>query len=279
MPHVMPHVPIFASDKFRSRSSRGLYGDVVEELDASVGEILTAISKHGLDERTLVIFLSDNGPFLSYGNHAGVAGPLREGKLTTFEGGVRVPCVMRWLGKIPENRSCNELVSSIDFVPSVAGLLGISLPRHKVDGIDITTLVCGSAQESPRKEFYYYAGDELQAVRSGPWKLHLPHEYLSPAQPTGKDGKPANFANLKPESMQMSGLRGIASRHGYLVKKIDQSLFNLDEDLGETTDVSSKHPEVVQRLLQLAEEARADLGDSLTKRQGANVRPSGKWEG
>ncbi|MCI0358124.1 MAG: sulfatase [Planctomycetaceae bacterium] len=276
VPHIMPHVPIFASDKFRGRSARGLYGDVVEELDWSIGEILAAIDKHGLDERTLVIFLSDNGPFLSYGNHAGTAGPLREGKLTTFEGGVRVPCAMRWTGKIPAGRTCNQLVSTIDLAPSVANLLGVTLPAHRIDGVNIAPLVCGAVETSPRSEFYYYAGDELQAVRSGPWKLHLPHEYLTPAQPPGKDGKPANFANLRPESMQMSGLRGIASRHGYVVRKMEQSLFNLENDMGETTDVAARHPEVVQRLLKIAEAAREDLGDSLTKRTGRNVRASGK---
>jgi arylsulfatase len=276
VPHIMPHVPIFASEKFRGRSARGLYGDVVEELDAAVGQVLTTISKHGLDDRTLVIFLSDNGPFLSYGNHAGSAGPLREGKLTTFEGGVRSPCVMRWPGKVPAGRVCDEIVATIDFVPSMAKLLGVPLSANQIDGVDIGPLVCGEVERSPRQEFLYYAGDELQAVRSGPWKLHLAHEYLTPAQPPGKDGKPANFGNLKPESMQQSGLRGIASRHGYVVKKIEQSLFNLEEDRGETTDVAAKHPDVVARLLTIAERARADLGDSQTRRTGKGVRPSGK---
>lgn len=276
VPHIMPHVPIFASERFRGRSSRGLYGDVVEELDAGVGEILAAIGKHGLDDRTLVIFLSDNGPFLSYGNHAGSAGPLREGKLTTFEGGVRSPCVMRWPGKVPAGRTCNEIVATIDFVPTLAKLLEVPLSENKIDGVDIGPLVCGDVERSPRQEFLYYAGDELQAVRSGPWKLHLAHEYLTPAQPPGTGGKPANFGNLKPESMQQSGLRGIASRHGYVVKKIEQSLFNLADDLGETTDIAAKHPDAVARLQKVAERAREDLGDALTRRTGKGVRPSGK---
>jgi arylsulfatase len=277
VPHVMPHVPIFASDRFRGKSSRGLYGDVVEELDWSVGQIVGALKKHGLDERTLVVFASDNGPFLSYGNHAGRAGPLREGKLTTFEGGVRVPCVMRWPGVIPAGRTASELVSTLDLVPTVAKLLGVDLPKHPIDGVDVLPLVKGDpVKESPRQTFYYYAGDELQAVRSGAWKLHLPHEYLTPAQPPGKDGKPANFANLKPESMQQSGLRGIASRHGYTVRKIELSLYNLETDVGEATNVADRHPEVVRQLQDLAEKARADLGDSLTKRIGANLRPAGK---
>jgi arylsulfatase A-like enzyme len=279
VPHVMPHVPIFASDKFRGKSGAGLYGDVIEELDSGIGAVLGAIEKNGLAERTLVIFCSDNGPFLSYGNHAGSAGPLREGKLTTFEGGVRVPCIMRWPGQIPTGRVCGDLLSTLDLLPTFTKLAGGKLSGNKIDGADRWPLISGQPGAQARERFLYFAGDELQAVRQGPWKLHLPHEYLSPAEPRGKNGKPANFENLKPESMAMSGLRGIASRHGYLVKKIEQFLFNLDEDLGETTDVAAKHPEVVQQLLQLTEEARADLGDSLTKRQGANVRPSGKWEG
>jgi arylsulfatase len=276
VPHIMPHVPIFASANFRGQSQRGLYGDVVEEIDWSVGEILGAIRKHGLDETTLVLFCSDNGPFLSYGNHAGQAHPLREGKLTTFEGGVRVPCAVRWPGKIPAGRKSGELVATLDLVPTIAKMLNVELPRHPIDGVDVLPFLTGQTDDSPRTEFYYYAGDELQAVRSGPWKLHLPHEYLTSAQPPGKDGKPANFANLRPESMQQSGLRGIASRHGYLIRKIDQSLFNLDSDIGEASNVAADHADVVERLLKLAEAARADLGDSLTKRTGANVRPSGK---
>jgi arylsulfatase len=276
LPHIMPHVPIFASDRFRGKSEGGLYGDVIEEVDAGIGEVLAAIKRSGLEERTLVIYCTDNGPFLSYGNHAGSAGPLREGKLTTFEGGVRVPCIMRWPGQIPAGRTCHDLVSTIDLLPTIARLVGGQLSASKIDGQDVWPVLAGQPGAKARETFYYYAGDELQAVRSGPWKLHLPHEYLSPAEPRGKNGKPANFENLKPESMQLSGLRGIASRHGYLVKRIEQSLYNLDEDVGETTDVSAQHPEVVKGLLELAEQARADLGDSLTKRQGAGVRPSGK---
>jgi len=278
VPHIMPHVPIFASDKFRGKSGAGLYGDVIEELDSGIGEVLAAIHRNGLNERTFVLFCSDNGPFLSYGNHAGSASPLREGKLTTFEGGVRVPCMIRWPGQIPAGRTCSELLSTIDLLPTIANLIGGKLPQQKIDGENRWPLIAGKSGAQPREKFYYYAGDELQAVRSGPWKLHLKHEYLMPAQPPGKNGKPANFENLKPESMQMSGLRGIASRHGYLVKTIEQSLYNLDDDLGETTDVSPQHPEVVERLLKLVEEARADLGDSLTKRQGSGVRPSGAWK-
>ena len=275
VPHVMPHVPIFASAEFRGKSSAGLYGDVVQELDAGVGDVLAALDRLKLAEKTLVIFCSDNGPFLSYGNHAGSAGRLREGKLTTFEGGVRVPCLMRWPGKIPAGRVSPDLLSTLDLLPTFAGLAGGKISTNKIDGEDRWQLIAGLPDARPRETFCYYAGDELQAVRSGRWKLHLPHEYLSPAQPPGKNGKPANFENLKPESMAMSGLRGIASRHGYVVKQIGLTLYDLETDIGETTDVAAQHPEIVARLQKLAESARADLGDSLTKRKGAGVRPCG----
>lgn len=279
LPHIMPHVPIFASEAFRGRSSAGLYGDVIEELDQGIGDLVAAIDRLGLAERTWIIFFSDNGPFLSYGNHAGSAGPLREGKLTTFEGGVRVPCIMRWPGQIPAGRVCSELLSSLDLLPTIAHVIGGRLGELPIDGENHWPLIAGQSGAVGRQTFYYYAGDELHAVRSGSWKLHLPHEYLTPADPPGRDGKPANFANLRPESMQLSGLRGIASRHGYLIRKIDLSLFDLEQDVGETTNVADQHPQVVRQLLELAEKAREELGDSLTGRQGRGVRPCGVWEG
>jgi arylsulfatase A-like enzyme len=229
VPHVMPHVPIFASKRFLGRSRRGLYGDVIEEIDWSVGEILAAVRKQGLDERTPVIFTSDNGPFLSYGEHAGSAAPLREGKLTTFEGGIRTPCIMRWPGKVPAGRVCDDLISSIDLLPTIAGLIGAELTRRRIDGKDAWPLISGQeGAATPHDAFYYYAGQELQAVRSGRWKLHFPHEYLTVAGTPGRDGKPANFENLKPKSIQQSGIHGIASRHGYKVRRIGLSLYDLE---------------------------------------------------
>lgn len=275
VPHVMPHVPIFASERFKGRTS-GLYGDVIEELDAGIGELVDAIDRLGLAEKTLMIVASDNGPFLSYGEHAGSAGPLREGKLTTWEGGVRVPCIMRWKNHIPAGTVTREIASTLDLLPTIATLIGAELPAGKLDGLDIGKLIVGSTDaRSPRRSFLYYAGDELQAVREGAWKLHVPHEYLTVAAAPGRNGKPSNFENLKPESMQLSGLRGIASRHGYKVASIGLALYNLVDDPGESRDVAAEHPDVVARLQQLVEQARADLGDSLTGRRGANVRPVG----
>lgn len=281
LPHVMPHVPIFASKDFQGRSARGLYGDVVEELDESVGEVLSALKRLQLEDNTLVIFTSDNGPFLSYGEHSGSAKPLREGKLTTFEGGVRTPCLMRWPGKIEAGRSCSEMLSTIDLLPTLAKLIDVPLPPRPIDiwpidGVDVWPLISGKADtKSPRQSFLYYSGDELQAVRQGDWKLHFPHDYLTVAGPPGRNGKPANFEKMQPKSIEESGIRGIASRHGYEVRQIEFSLFNLKDDIGETRNVADQHPDVVIALKKLAESARPELGDSLTQRRGAGIRPAG----
>jgi arylsulfatase A-like enzyme len=276
LPHVMPHVPIFASEPFRGKSRRGLYGDVVEELDASVGSVLAALKEHGLSERTIVLFLSDNGPFLSYGSHAGSAGRLREGKLTTFEGGVRVPCLIRWPGRIPAGRVCGELITGLDLLPTLAGLAGAERPKLPIDGVDLAPLVLGQAGTSGRKSFLYYSGNELHAVRVGRWKLHLPHDYLTVDGVPGTDGKPANHANMKPNAIEESGIRGIASRHGYRVERLDRSLFDLQADPSESIDVLKSHPKMVQELTRLAESARQDLGDSLTKTPATVARPVGR---
>ena len=278
LPHVMPHVPIFASEKFRGASDHGLYGDVIQEIDWSVGEILAALEKHHLAERTLVIFASDNGPFLSYGEHAGSAGPLRGGKLTCFEGGVRVPCMMRWPGHIPAGRVCDELVTSLDLYPTLAHLIGAPLPARKLDGMDVWSLVSGATNRSPRDNFLYYNGDELHAVREGDWKLHFPHDYLVVAGEPGRGGKPSNWGLMQPRAIEESGIRGIASRHGYRVERLALSLYNLKDDVSETRNVAAKYPEIVTRLTRLAEAARKDLGDSLTGRTGANVRASGRHD-
>jgi arylsulfatase A-like enzyme len=276
VPHVMPHVPIHVSDAFNGKSKAGLYGDVIEELDAGVGDIVAALEKHGLREKTLVVFMSDNGPFLSYGDHAGSAGPLREGKLTTFEGGVRVPCIVSWPGTVPTGRTSDEIVSAIDLYPTLAGLIGAKLPTHRIDGVDVWPFLSGKADKSPRDTFLYYAGEELQAVRLGKWKLHFPHDYLTIAGPPGRGGKPANFANMKPKGIEESGLRGIASRHGYEVKRQETALYDLTTDTGERLDVARDHPAVVQQIHQLAARARDDLGDSLTRHAGKNVRMVGR---
>jgi arylsulfatase len=277
LPHVMPHVPIFASEQFQGRSSRGLYGDVIEELDASIGTLLAALDKHGLRDKTLVIFATDNGPFLSYGNHGGSAGPLREGKLTTWEGGVRVPCIVRWPGVVPAGTACDELASTIDLLPTLANITGAKLSANPIDGRDMGPLLRGDAgAKSPHEAFYFYSGDELQAIRSGRWKLHVPHDYLTSAAPPGRDGRPANYEKMQQLPMSISGLAGIASRHGYVVAHTDLALYDLGADPGEKQNVAAEHPGIIAKLQQFVEQARADLGDSLTKRTGSGVRPCGK---
>lgn len=277
VPHIMPHVPIFASADFRGTSQRGLYGDVVQELDWSVGRILATLKQLGLEKNTLVVFASDNGPFLSYGDHAGSAGNLRGGKLTAFEGGVRVPFIVRWPGKVPAGQVSDRLLAEMDLLPTFAHLTGARLPDLKIDGMDLTPLLLGAKDAKEREEFWYYNGDELHAVRSGKWKLHLPHEYLTVAAEPGRDGKPSNWANMKPLSHTVSGIRGIASRHGYRVETIGLTLYDLAADPGETKNLAETEPEVVQRLQAVAARARAELGDTLTKVASAEKRPAGDF--
>ncbi len=256
--HNMPHVPLHVSDKFKGKSQRGLYGDVIEEIDWSVGQIVAALARHGLEDRTLVIFTSDNGPWLSYGNHAGSAGPLREGKGTCWEGGVREPFIARWPGKIPAGRVCNEPAMTIDLLPTIAGLVGAELPKHKIDGLDVWPVLSGVAgAKNPHDAYYFYYNDnELQAVLSGHWKLYLPHTYRTlGGKPGGRDGSPAPYQQRKVQSHE---------------------LYDVGTDVSETTDVAAKHPDIVERLLGLAEVARADLGDALTSRTGSGVRQPGR---
>ncbi|WP_395735542.1 sulfatase [Prosthecobacter sp.] len=276
VPHVMPHVPIFANEAFRGKSGAGVYADVVEELDWSVGQILGTIKSCGIEDDTLVILFSDNGPFLSYGNHAGSARPLREGKLTTFDGGVRSPFIARWPGRVPAAKVCDEPVMEIDLLPTISTLIGGKLSERKIDGSNILPLLEGKAgAKSPHEALIFYGGDELQAVRSGVWKLHFPHPYITVDGEPGRDGKPARFGQMKPKAITQSGISGIASRHGYRVENIGLSLFNLEDDPGETRDVAKDHPEIVERLQKLAEPMRRELGDALQKVKGAENRPLG----
>jgi arylsulfatase A len=252
--HSMPHVPLHVSDKFRGKSAQGLYGDVIEEIDWSVGRIMRELDEQGLAEETLVIFTSDNGPWLSYGEHAGNAGPLREGKGTCWEGGTREPCVMRWPGHIPAGTECTEMLMTIDLLPTIARLIGAELPAHKIDGLDVWPLLAGEpgAKNPHDAYFFYYEDNQLQAVRSGPWKLQLPHTFRTlGSQPRAAGGHPAKYQEVKLEQPQ---------------------LFNLADDLGETTDVAAQHPDEVRKLEGFAEQARTELGDALTKRKGAGVR-------
>lgn len=257
--HSMPHVPLFASDAHKGKSEQGLYGDVIEEIDACVGAILAELNKHDLEKNTLVIFTSDNGPWLGYGNHAGTKGPLREGKGTVFEGGVRVPFVARWPGKIPAGSVQPVPLMTIDLFPTLAKLIGADLPKLPIDGKDAwPVLACAKDAQCPHEAyFHYYGQNQLQAVRSGKWKLILPHtatQMLEDRKP-GADGKPGGYKQVKFDKPM---------------------LFDLHADLGETTDVSGEKPEVLKKLLALADGMRAELGDSLTKTEGKGVRQPGR---
>jgi arylsulfatase A-like enzyme len=244
--HNMPHVPLFVSERFKGKSEAGTYGDVIMEIDWSVGQVLDTLQRLGIDDNTLVIFTSDNGPWLSYGNHSGSAGILREGKGTAWEGGVRVPFVARWPGRLPADRTQNEPAMTIDLLPTIARFTGAKLPAGKLDGKDIGPLLLGEKNaKSPHDAYYFYWNNELHGVRSGPWKLYFPRTYRTMmGNELGKDGKPGLYKNVK------AGLE----------------LFNLENDLSERTNIVERHPDVVRRLEMLADRMRDDLGDSLRKK-------------
>lgn len=256
VPHSMVHVPLYVSDKFKGKSGAGLFGDVVMEVDWSVGQILDALKRNKIDDNTLVIFTSDNGPWLSYGDHAGSAGPLREGKGTMWEGGCREPTIMRWPGKIPAGTVCDTPAMTIDIFPTVAKLIGADLPEKPIDGKNIWPLIAGEeGAQSPHEAYYFYYGSGLKAVRSGKWKLVFPHEYRTMAgKPGGKDGIPANYANAT----------------------TPLALFDLQADVGEQHNVLDQHPEVVKQLQKLADGIREKLGDSHQKIKGTENRPPGR---
>lgn len=256
--HTMPHVPIAASHHFKNRSEHGTYGDVIEEIDWSVGQILDHLDQLGLEENTIVMFTSDNGAAIWEGEGgwvwtpdndgrptrrelnylSGSNDPLRGSKATTWEGGFRVPMIIRWPGNIPAGAVTDQITSSMDLLPTIAKITGGQLPDNKkIDGYNIWPILSGeSGAESPYEAFYYYRYDRLQAVRSGKWKLHL----------------------FRPEEGRTT------------------LLYNLEEDIGETTDVSVKYPEIVERLKRLADEIRIELGDVVTGHKGENVRPIGE---
>jgi arylsulfatase A len=240
--HSMPHVPLGVSNKFRGKSEQGMYGDVIMEIDWSVGQILSTLRRLDLDENTMVMFTSDNGPWLSYGDHAGSAGPLREGKGTTWDGGQREPCIMWWPGTIPAKSTCKEPVMTIDILPTWANLLKTDLPEHIIDGKDIWPLIQNKPDtKSPHDALYFYWGDELQAIRSGRWKLHFPHKYRTLA---GRQG----------------GTGGMPVK--YEQGRTDLALFDLENDMRESNNVAEKYPDVVDRLKKMATEFDRSLHEN-----------------
>lgn len=258
--HNMPHVPLHVSDKFRGRTARGLYGDVIEEIDWSVGQIMDALKRTGVEKNTWVIYTSDNGPWLSYGAHAGSAGPLREGKGTSWEGGTRTPCIMRWPGKIPAGTESTQMLMTIDLFPTIAQLIGAELPKQTMDGLDVWPIISGRGRaKNPHSSYWvYYEVNQLQSVMTGDgrWKLQLPHTYRTLAGRQGRnDGTPIPYQQRKLEKAE---------------------LYDLVKDIGESTDVAERHPDVVKQLEAEAERARQELGDALTKRNGTGTREPGR---
>lgn len=248
LPHTAVHVPIHPGEKFREKSRNGRYGDWVEEVDWSVGRVLDTLRELKLDKRTLVIFSSDNGPWLTRGKDGGEAGPLRGGKGSTFEGGVRVPTIAWWPGTVAAGRTCDAIAGNIDLLPTFVSLAGGSVPSdRKIDGRDFSPLLLGTSKDSPREAHYYYRGYKLEAVRCGPWKLALGPQ----AEAMGQGKAPADVA--------AAGVR----------------LYNLDADIGERANVAAEHPDVVKRLQTLASQMAADLGDG---KPGPGVRPAGQVE-
>jgi len=248
LPHTAVHVPLHPGEKFRGKSANGTYGDWVEEVDWSVGRVLDTLGELKLDRRTLVFYTSDNGPWLTQGKNGGVAGPLRGGKGSTWEGGVREPTVAWWPGKIAPGTSCEAVAANLDLLPTFVKLAGATVPTdRKIDGADIWPLLSGAAQESPREAHYYFHGNRLDAVRSGPWKLAIQPQ---PEAKPGEKGPPPDAD-----------------------KAHTPRLYNLVEDVGETTNVSAQHPDVVKRLQEFVAKMDADLGATGV---GPGVRAPGR---
>ncbi|MEX0770596.1 MAG: sulfatase [Balneolaceae bacterium] len=238
VPHPQPHVPLFVSDKFEGKSGTGLYGDVMMEIDWSVGEIVKALEENGVREKTLFLFTSDNGPWLSYANHSGQT-HFREGKGTSFDGGIRSPLIISYPREIEENTVSHDAFFSIDLMPTIAELTGSDLPGYELDGKNVWELIAGNAGvESPQDYYAFTNGSEFQGVMSGDgkWKLHVPHGYrTSPVG--GRDGIP--------------GL--------YQQAEIELSLFDMVNDPYEKVNVIDEYPEVADQLIRIAEEHRAEF--------------------
>jgi arylsulfatase A-like enzyme len=257
VPHTMGHIPLGVSDKFRGKSEQGFYGDVMMEIDWSVGEIEKALRANGVAENTVFIFTTDNGPWLNFGEHGGSAGGLREGKTTSWEGGQRVPFIIKWPAGTPAGTICNKLGCAIDLLPSFAKLAEGNLPKLEIDGTDITELWTGNLDANPRDEIlFYYGKNNLNGVRKGNWKLVLPHTWAS------YDAKP--------------GINGHGGKR--IKKKVDTpQLYNMMRDPGEQYNVIEYHSEKAAELMEVVEAARIEFGDlNVGIKTGKGTREIGK---
>jgi len=236
VPHSMPHVPLFCSDEFDGKSGRGLYADVMMEIDWSMGEIMKALKKAGIEDNTVVMFTSDNGPWVSYGNHAGVT-PYREAKATGFDGGIRSACIVKYPPQIKAGTTSERMFSSLDVLPTCAALAGAELPKNEVDGKNVWDLITGKPGASNPHDYYPFStGGTFEGVigGDGKWKLHVPHRYRTLVKP-GNDGKPGQYKQAR----------------------IELSLFDMENDPYETTNVIDKHPEVAKKLQAYADAHKA----------------------
>jgi len=253
--HPMPHVPLAVSTKFAGKTTAGLFGDVISEIDWSIGRVMDVLDKNGLSGNTLLIVTSDNGPWLSFGDHAGSSGGLREGKGTAWDGGTRVPCLIRWPGKVAAGAVCSQLLTQMDILPTVITAAKADLPNQKIDGLNFLPLLTGKTAVSPRELFYvYYDLNSLKLVRYKNWELVLPHRSQAYSQGTpGKDGKPGPTP----------------------IVDVPMVLYDLRHDPGTVYDVQKQYPDIVAEILRYADLAREDLGDDLTNKKGKNTRESG----
>jgi len=249
--HNMPHVPLHVSDRFRGKSAGGLYGDCIEAIDWSVGQVLDTLRELNLDANTLVFYTSDNGPWYMKSEDGGSATPLRGGKGTTYEGGMRMPFIARWRGHVPANRVSHEVLSHIDLMPTIVALAGGQVPTDRIiDGKDVSPILFGQPDaKNPHEYFLYFGDNSLNAIRSGKWKLKFE-------------------GTLREETYY--------TKYEQPDAKIPPALYNLELDPGEQKDVAPNHPDIVKHLSELADAARQDLGDARREIVGKNVRPRGE---
>jgi len=249
VPHSMPHVPLFVSKEFENKSGEGLYADVMMEIDWSVGQIMNALKESGIEKNTLVVFTSDNGPWVSYGDHAGKT-PYREAKATSFDGGTRCACIMRLPGQIKPGSTCDQLFCSVDLMPTFAALAGAKTPETPFDGLNVIDIITGKKDAgNPHQYYAFTTGGNFEGIFSGDghWKLHVPHRYRTLETP-GKDGLPGKYIQMK----------------------TDFALYDMNADPFETTNVIDKYPEVADKLKKLAEEHRKEFFPAKTAKPDPN---------
>ncbi|HEY4324822.1 MAG TPA: sulfatase [Mucilaginibacter sp.] len=255
--HPMPHVPLAASEKFKGKSGMGTFGDVIMELDWSIGQIMQTLDQNKLSKNTILIITSDNGPWLKFGDNAGSTAGLREGKGTAWDGGTRVPCIIRWPGTIEAGTVNSHLMTNMDLLPTIMAFTGGPLPKNKIDGLNFVDLLLGKTTTDIREVFYYYYDtNNLKGVRYKNWKLVLPHN------------------SQTYESIH--GMNGFPGQEHYV--NVPMALYDLAHDPGEKYDVQTLYPDMVKKIMVYVEDARTDLGDALTHRKGQNVREPGRPE-